>query len=97
MKPDKRFDPPEPDATDAKRLKEAWAALEDGNADKVQGRLILGHLASLTGYYNGRSLTGWLRDTGSAQGYETACVEHEARRWVFSQILPFLSQHADGR
>lgn len=96
MRRDERFDPPEPVQTDP-RILEAWRALESGVADKEQGRLIIRHLASLTGYYNGRSLTAWMQATSSPAGYETACVEHEARRWVFSQILPFLTEHADGR
>jgi hypothetical protein len=94
---DARFDPPAVDTTVTKRLKDAYQALEDGNADRAQGQLILTHLAGLTGYYNGMSLANWQRDTGSAQGYEIACVEHQAKRWVFSQILPFLTKHADGR
>ncbi len=94
---DERFDDPKPDTTVSKKLKDAWQALEDGNADRVQGKLILQHLASLTGYYNGLSQAKWIQDTGSPAGFEIACVEHQARRWVFSEILPYLTQHADGR
>lgn len=94
---DEKFDPPEPDSTVAKRLKEAWQAIEDGNADQAQGRLVIQHLAGITGYYNGMALARWRADTGSTEGYDVACIEHQARRWVFSEILPFLTQHADGR
>lgn len=96
MTPDARFDPPKPDKRAEDALLAAWQALEAGSADRRQGKTILRHLASLTGYYNGLSLTAWIKDTGSAQGYAEACQEHEARRWVFSQVLPFLTEHADG-
>lgn len=95
MKPDARFDDPQPDLTVAKKLKDAWQALEDGNADRAQGKLILEFLAATTGYYNGMSLAAWQRDTGSPQGYDVACIEQQAKRWVFSQILPFLTKHVD--
>lgn len=97
MTPDKRFDPPELDLTAQKRLRAAFEALEQGSADRVQGRLIIAHLAAVTSYYNGRSLAAWIKDTGSAAGFEIACVEHQAKRWVFSQILPYLTEHPDGR
>ena len=97
MTPDARFDPPATDHRAEKALMEAWQALEVGNADKRQGKLIIRHLAHLTGYYNGLSQAAWMKDTGSALGYAEACQEHEARRWVFSQVLQYLNQHADGR
>jgi len=97
MSTDKRFDPPEPDLTIRKRLADAYEALEDGNADRAQGNLILQHIAGLCGYYKNISLTQWLKDTGSAEGFDVACVEHQAKRWVFSEILPFLTKHVDGK
>jgi hypothetical protein len=97
MKPDARFDEPKPDLTVAKRLRDAYEALEDGNADREQGRLILQHIAGLTGYYKNISLTQWLKDTGSAAGFDVACIEHQAKRLVFSEILPFLTKHVDGK
>ncbi|TPM53266.1 hypothetical protein FJ959_22315 [Mesorhizobium sp. B2-2-4] len=96
MKPDK-FDDPEQDLTIRKRLLVAYEALEDGNADRDQARLILQHLAGLTGYYKNISLAQWVKDTGSASGFEAACIEHQAKRWVFSEILPFLTKHVDGK
>ena len=92
-----KFDPPEADLTTRKRLAEAYKALEDGAADRAQGRLILQHLAGLTGYYKNISLAQWIADTGSAQGFETACIEHQAKRWVFTEIVPFLTKHVDGK
>lgn len=97
MKPDDRFDEPLPDLTIRKRLATAYEALEDGNADRDQGRLILQHIAGLTGYYKNIALSQWLKDTGSAQGFDIACIEHQAKRWVFSEILPFLTKHQDGK
>lgn len=97
MKPDTRFDQPEPDLMIRKRLAEAYQALEDGTADRAQGSLILQHIAGLTGYYKNISLTQFMVDTGSAQGFELACIEHQAKRWVFSEILPFLTKHVDGK
>lgn len=94
---DERFDDPKPDTRAQDALLGAWRALEDGNVDRQQAAIIIGHLASLTGYYNGMTLAQWVRDTGSPAGYETACVERQAQRWVFSQILPFLTSHPDGR
>lgn len=97
MTPDARFDPPAPDTSAQKKLRAAFEALETGSADRAQGRLIIAHFAAVTGYYNGMSLTAWMKDTGSAAGFEIACVEHQAKRWVFSQVLPYLTEHPDGR
>jgi hypothetical protein len=97
MSPDARFDEPVPDQTMRKRLATAYEALEDGNADKDQGRLILQHIAGLCGYYKNISLAQWLKDTQSAAGFDIACIEHQAKRWVFSEILPFLTKHQDGK
>jgi hypothetical protein len=95
MTPDPRFDEPVADTTVTARLKEAFQSLEDGTADRAQGKLILEFIAGITGYYNGMSLAAWTQHIGSPVGYETACVEHQAKRWVFSQILPFLTKHVD--
>jgi hypothetical protein len=92
-----KFDPPAPDPTTRLRLAEAYHALEDGTADRAQGKLILQHLAGLTGYYKNISLPQFIADTGSAQGFELACVEHQAKRWVFTEIVPFLTKHVDGK
>lgn len=92
-----KFDPPVKDDTARARLLTAYRNFEAGNADKADSRLILQHLSMLTGYYTGFSVKQWIEATGSANGFEHACIEQEARRWVFSQILPFLTQHADGR
>jgi hypothetical protein len=92
-----KFDPPAPDPTTRLRLSEAYKALEDGTADRAQGRLILQHLAGLTGYYKNISLPQFIADTGSARGFELACVEHQAKRWVFTEIVPFLTKHVDGK
>lgn len=97
MTPDKRFDDPVLDLSAQKRLRAAFEALEQGTADRAQSRLIIAHLAAVTGYYNGVSLAAWIKDTGSANGFEIACVEYQAKRWVFSQILPYLTEHPDGR
>lgn len=97
MSRDIRFDDPTPDRTVTKALRDAYEALEDGNADKAQGRLILQHLAGLTGYYKNISLAQFIKDTGSAQGFDIACIENQAKRWVFSEILPFLTKHVDGK
>lgn len=95
MKRDDRFDPPIASKSD--HLKDAWRALEDGAADKTQGRMILDHLASLTGYYTDISLAQWIKDTGSPQGFDVACIEDAARRRVFGQIVPYLSEQPDRR
>lgn len=97
MKRDERFEPKQVEDKATKALAAAYASLEAGTADRQQAKLIIRHLASLTGYYNGLSLAKWMQDTGSPTGFEQACMEHQARRWVFSQILPFLSEHPDGR
>lgn len=96
MTPDKRFDPPAPDLTAQKRLREAFEALESGTADHAQARLIVRFLRSITSFDADTSIGAWIKDTGSAAGYEIACVEYQAKRWVFSQILPYLS-NPDGR
>lgn len=97
MTPDKRFDIPELDTSAQKRLRAAFEALEDGTADKAQGRLIVNFLRSITSYDADTSIGKWIQDTGSATGFEIACVEYQAKRWVFSQVLPYLTEHPDGR
>ncbi|HYF53429.1 MAG TPA: hypothetical protein VEA41_04150 [Salinarimonas sp.] len=80
-----------------KLLHEAWQALEEGRADRQQGARIIRHLASLTNYYGTTYIGEWMKQTGRVEGFELSCVEHQARRWVFASILPFLSCHPDGR
>jgi len=72
-------------------LAEAWGALEVGNADRAQGRLILADLALKTGFYEAApDITRWV---GSAEAYQIYCMQHEARRRVFAGIVRFLSEH----
>lgn len=97
MKPDERFDPPEPDTSRSRDLVTAFRALETGTADRAQGALIIRYLAEITAYGADMRIGSWIKDTGSAAGYEQACIEHVTKRWVFNQILPYLSAHPDGR
>lgn len=79
-----------------KALAEAYASFEDGVADRTQARLILEHIASLSVFYVAPTVGEWIKQTGSAQGYEMFLAEHEGRRRVFAEILPFLSAHPNG-
>ncbi len=73
----------------------AYARLLNDNPRPGDALLVLGHLAVEAGFYQVPSLPQWIKDTGSAAGYEISCAEQNGRRALFAHITRFAGLGAD--
>lgn len=73
----------------------AYAHLFNDNPRRGDALLVLGHLAVEAGFYQVPNLAQWIKDTGSAAGYEISCAEQNGRRSLFAHITRFAGLSAD--
>jgi hypothetical protein len=72
-----------------------YAQLFNDNPRRGDGLLVLAHLAVEAGFYQVPNLAQWIKDTGSAAGYDLFCAEQNGRRSLFAHITRFAGLSAD--
>lgn len=71
----------------AAKVKLAYARLFSDNPQNGDAAIVLADLRLAT--FGTQSIAGWIKATGTAQGYEASCHEFNGKRALFERVASF--------
>ncbi len=69
----------------------AYARLFNDNPRPGDAALVFADLANYSSFDGVPGISAWIKQTGTAAGYEISCHEHNGKRAVFERVKNFAS------